>query len=95
MIAVVLALLYFMLSNHFIIFEKPTRVKLLKKANLTLTYTFYSTTDKKPEKIMAIDILRKNGIGQLLVEQKIISEDKRIKLEDKYGYSDDSEEDDY
>ena len=79
------------MSNH-IIFDPNADdwldldVYLLKKQELHLHYTFYSLSNKKPETIMAIDYLREDGIGELLVEIGMISIDERSRLETKYNY---------
>lgn len=73
---------YFMLDHHFIYYQR--QVRLLKKMEPSLEYTFFSLENKKPEKILAIDLLRWDGIGDLMVEYDLISDDKRWKLESQY-----------
>ncbi len=91
LIAAGIGVLYFFMSNH-IIFDPNADdwldldVYLLKKQELHLHYTFYSLSNKKPETIMAIDYLREDGIGELLVEIGMISIDERSRLETKYNY---------
>jgi hypothetical protein len=75
---------YFLLSHH-IIFVGP-KVKLLKKSGLTLEYTFYSTQGKTNASIIGIDPLRRNGIGDLLVEMGKMSEEELDRLLDQYRY---------
>ena len=65
-------ILYFFLSYHIIYIGKE--LKLLKKSELTLEYTFYSADLKTNKTILSIDSLRKDGIGDLLVEMGRISE---------------------
>ena len=90
LIAAGIAAVYFFLSNH-IIFDPNADdwldldVYLLKKESLHLHYTFYSLSNKRPETIMKVDRLRENGIGELLVEIGMLSEDERSRLESKYG----------
>ncbi len=84
LIAILAAAGYFIMSNHFIFYG--TEVHLLKKSSLHLHYTFYSIKHKKPEVIMEIDYLREAGIGDLLVDLRIINEEKKSRLESKYYY---------
>ena len=77
--------LYFALSNHFIFVGKD--VKILKKSRITLDYTIFSTQAKNVESILAIDDLRKDGIGQLLVEAGRLSEEQLQVLMARYETS--------
>jgi len=86
--SIVGVVLYFLLSYHFIIIDNG--VKLLKKPSLTLEYTIYSAKGKTNEVIMAIDDLREDGIGDLLVEMKKMSEQQLELIMLKY-----EEEEDY
>jgi hypothetical protein len=78
-------LAYGLLSNHFIFFGN--NLKILKKSELTLSYTFFSTRGKSPEAILSIDNLRNDGIGELMVEMGIITEMElerlKTRIEDK------------
>ena len=76
--------LWGLLDHHFI-FEGH-RVHLLEKAQLDLHDTFVSLHNKKPEFILQNDRLREAGIGDLMVEIGMISEDKKSRLESKYRY---------
>lgn len=76
--AILGAALYFILSYHFIFIDDS--LNLLKKSNLTLNYTFFSTKSKSNESILAIDELREDGIGDLLVETGRMSEEDRQRL---------------
>ncbi|MCJ7596022.1 MAG: hypothetical protein MUO52_14755 [Desulfobacterales bacterium] len=80
--AILAGALYFVLSNHFIFVGKD--VKVLKKSRLTLEYTIFSTQSKSVESILAIDDLRKDGIGELLVEVGKLSESQLQVLIEKY-----------
>lgn len=84
LIAILAAAGYFIMSHH-IIFN-GTDVHLLKKNSLHLHYTFYSIKHKKPELIMKIDYLREAGIGDLLVDLRIINEEEKNRLETQYYY---------
>ncbi len=82
--ALIIALGYFVMSYHFIYYGRS--FKLLKKSELTLNYTFYSLESRNPEKVMQIDELRKDGIGQLMLDMGLISEEKLEELESTYGH---------
>jgi hypothetical protein len=68
------AVIYSLLSYHFIFVENT--VKLLKKSSFTLNYTLFSTKGKTNESILAIDELREDGIGELLVEAGRLTEEE-------------------
>ena len=72
--AVILVCGYFILGTHFIFIGSNLRI--LKKSHLTLEYTFFSTQGKSIESIMNVDDLRKDGIGELLVEKGKITQDQ-------------------
>ena len=81
------AALYFLLSYHFIVIGRG--VKLLKKSELTLENTFYSTKGKRMETILAVDALRRDGIGDLLVERGMITEEELERMIEKFEEEDD------
>jgi len=66
---------FFLLSYHFI-FVTPTSFYLLKKHELTLKYTFFNLGQTTPEVALRIDTLRDDGLGELMVEKGIITEEK-------------------
>lgn len=80
------AILYGLLSYHIVIIGKS--LKLLRKSELTLEYTIYSTHNKRNATIMQIDPLRRDGIGDLLVEAGRMSEAEYERYLQKYGYED-------
>ena len=84
LIAILAAAGYFIMSHHIIFYG--SKVHLLKKDSLHLHYTFYSIKHKKPAVIMEIDYLREAGIGDLLVDLRIISEETKNRLESQYYY---------
>ncbi len=77
---------WFVLDNHFII--KGHEFYLLKKTNLDLHDTFVSLDNKKPKTILESERLREAGIGDLLVELGMLTEDEKNKLENKFRYGD-------
>lgn len=75
--------LYFLSSNHFVYFG-DTKVKLLKKKRLTLSRTFFSTELKTNEMILADDVLREAGIGDLLIDMGLMSTEQRDRIMAKF-----------
>jgi hypothetical protein len=75
---------YFLASRHIIINERDFRT--LEKSYLTFEYTFYNVTERDPEDIMRIDLLREAGIGDLLVEMGLLGEMRKEKLESRFEY---------
>jgi hypothetical protein len=80
--AIVLGCGYIILSYHFIFLGGD--LKFLKKSHLTLEYTFFSTQGKSIESIMNVDDLRKDGIGELLVESGKITQEQLDAILEKY-----------
>ena len=76
--------LYFFLSQHIVFYNKT--FFLLPKEELTLEYTFFSIQEKTPDTIMEVTPLRHAGIGDLLVELELITDDERYELEEYYEY---------
>ena len=71
-IGIICAISYMILAYHYIVIDKS--VKMLKKSELTLKYTIFSTKGKPAEKVLEIPELWNDGIGDLLVETGKISE---------------------
>jgi len=88
LIAVAGAAVYFLLSHHVIFYGQEASViqniYLLKKSNLNLHYTFFSLHQKKPEAVMKIKQLREDGVGDLLVELGLLTEQDKSRLESQY-----------
>lgn len=84
LIALAAAALWFLLNNHFIFKDK--QVFMLQKTSLNLHDTFVSLDNKRPETIMENDDLRDAGIGDILVELGLLTEEKKSQLETKLDY---------
>jgi hypothetical protein len=80
---IVLFIGYFLASQHIVI--KNKEFKLLKKSELTYEYTFCNVTNRDPEDIIKIDTLREDGIGDVLVDFGLLSDEDKYKLETYYG----------
>lgn len=76
--------LYFILAYHYI-YTGGSNLRMVKKVEPNLHYTFFSIENKRPETIMKIDVLRENGIGDILVEEGLLTEAERDSLERKYA----------
>jgi hypothetical protein len=72
------AALYFLTSYHVILTSRGTR--LLRKSRMTLQYTFFSTKGKANKSILAIDALRKAGIGDLLKREGLMTEEEELRI---------------
>lgn len=77
------AVLYVLLSYHFIFFGRT--VKVLKKSDRTLECTFFSVHGKTNSSIVAVDSLRKDGIADLMVEMGRMKEEEKEMLMARYG----------
>jgi hypothetical protein len=73
---------YFLLSHHIVFVG--SNVRLLKKSQLTLEDTFYSTQGKSWQSVLSNDRLRRDGIGKLLVEMGKLTEEELKTLEEQY-----------
>lgn len=79
---------YFLMSHHVIFYGQEAsviqNVYFLKKSKPNLHYTFYSLHQKKPAAVLKIAELRENGIGELMVQLGLISEQEKARLESLY-----------
>ena len=73
---IIAAIVYVLLSYHFIFFGRTT-VRPLKKSRLTLEYTFFSVQGKTNKSILSIDALREDGIADLLIEMGVMTEEEK------------------
>jgi len=80
--AIPAAILYILLSYHFIVIE--SNVKVLKKSKLTLNYTFYNTKGRNNEAILSVDALRKDGMADLLIKMGKISKERAEMIMEKH-----------
>lgn len=83
LVAMVAGLVYFIANYHFIIIG--ANVKVLRKSEPTLNYTFYSANGKTNETILSIHELRRDGIADLLLEAGRLTKEKKEHLMKKYG----------
>lgn len=81
--AIIAAVLYFILGYHYIIVDNSITPKMLKKSELTLKYTVFSTKGKTVDKILSVPELWNDGIGELLLKEGMISEERLEMYKDK------------
>lgn len=72
LIGIAIFAFYYLLSHHFI-FTSWTSFHVLPKQELTLKYTFYSLKQAYPDTVLEIDELRDAGIGDVMIEEGMIS----------------------
>lgn len=78
-LGVIIASIYFLSSHHVVFLD--TDYELLKKSELTLEYTFVNLNNRDPADVMANDVLRDAGIGEILVDMGLLSETRAAELE--------------
>lgn len=74
-IGLVLAGFYYLLAHHFIFFDFKD-FETLKKKELTFTHTFFSMKTNTPKQALEVDVLREAGIGEMMVERGLISQER-------------------
>ena len=89
-IAVLLGIGYFFSTNHIIIMDRDFYT--LKKSYLTFEYTFYNISNREPDDVMRVDLLREDGVGDLLVELGLLTEMEAARLEAKYAFENEGSE---
>ncbi len=75
LIAIVILGFYYILSHHFI-FTSWTSFHVLPKQELTLKYTFFSLKQAIPESVLKNETLRDAGIGQIMLDEGMLSEQR-------------------
>ena len=75
LLAMAIAVFYFLLGHH-IIFTSFTDFDLLKKSELTLKYTFFSLKQANPTQVLRIEALRNAGIEDIMLERGLITEER-------------------
>ena len=73
---------YFLICHHIIFVGSDVRI--LKKSNLTLEDTFFSTQGKSWQSVLANDQLREAGIGKVLVEMGRLTEEELNRLAEEH-----------
>jgi len=86
MFAVICGVIYGLLSYHIIFYFQGSHkdVKVLPKSSRTFDETFVNvrpTEFRTPKKILENDFLRQDGIGDVLVDLEIITQETRDSLE--------------
>ena len=71
-IAILIGIFYFLLSNH-ILFNGVTDYRFLPKSELTLKDTFVSLKSNDPETLLRKEGLRASGIDELLIEMGLLT----------------------
>ena len=74
-IAILIGIFYFLLSNH-ILFNGFTDYRFLPKSELTLKDTFVSLKSNDPETLLRNEALRASGIDELLIEMGLLTRSK-------------------
>jgi hypothetical protein len=74
-VAVLAAILYFLMGYHYVYLGGKS-VKMLKKTEFTLKYTFFSTMKKSTQSMLTIPELWNAGIGELLLKEDLITEEE-------------------
>jgi hypothetical protein len=75
LIAILIIGFYYILSHHFI-FTSWTSFHVLPKQELTLKYTFFSLKQAIPESVLKNETLRDAGIGQIMLDEGMLSEQR-------------------
>jgi len=73
-IAILAGIFYMLLGYHYIFIGKMP--KMLKKSQLTLKYTIFSTSGKTTQSILSIPELWNDGIGDLFLEEGLITDEE-------------------
>jgi hypothetical protein len=87
-VALVCGLCYFLLNQHIIFYTggEEKKITLLEKSTLTLNDTFVSLETGEYgsfETILKTGTLREDGLGRILVEWELLTEEELSKIEQK------------
>lgn len=74
-IGLAIAVFYYLLNHHFIIFNYKD-FEILRKSEPTLEYTFFSLKQVEPMEILQIDALIDAGIEDVMLDRGLITEER-------------------
>jgi hypothetical protein len=84
LLAIAAGIVYGLLSYHIVFYG--TQVEFLPKSEYTFEWTFVNvapTEFRTPKEILKHDDLRRDGIGAVMVDFGIITQEERMKLEER------------
>lgn len=74
-IGLAIAVFYYLLNHHFIIFSYKD-FEILRKSEPTLEYTFFSLKQANPVEILQIDALLDAGIEDVMLDRRLVTEQR-------------------
>lgn len=83
-LAILAGIVYGLLAYHIVFYG--AKVRFLPKSSYDFEWTFVNvspTEFRTPEKILGEKTLRKDGIGAIMVDFGIITQEERMKIEEK------------
>jgi hypothetical protein len=75
LIGLAIAVFYYLLNHHFIIFAYND-FEILRKSEPTLEYTFFSLKQANPVEILQIDALLDAGIEDVMLDRGLVTEQR-------------------